>query len=32
VTVVNTSPFIGNEEAVTNEDFIVRVSKSHQLL
>ncbi len=32
VTVVNISPFIGNEEAVTNEDFIVRVSKSHQLL
>jgi hypothetical protein len=32
VTVVNTSPFVGNEEAVTNEDFIVRISKGTQLL
>jgi hypothetical protein len=31
VTVVNTSPFVGNEEAVTNEDFIVRVSKGHSI-
>jgi hypothetical protein len=32
VTVVNTSPFVGNEEAVTNEDFIVRISAGTQLL
>ena len=32
VIVLNTSPFVGNEEAVTNEDFIVRVSKGTQLL
>jgi hypothetical protein len=32
VIVLNTSPFVGNEEAVTNEDFIVRVSSGTQLL
>jgi hypothetical protein len=32
VTVVNLSPFVGNEENVTNEDYIVRLSKGTQLL
>jgi hypothetical protein len=32
VTVVNTSPFIGNEETATNEDYIVRLSQGTQLL
>lgn len=32
VTVVNTSPFVGNEETATNEDFIVRISSGTQLL
>ena len=32
LTVVNTSPFIGNEEAATNEDYIVRLSPGQQLL
>ena len=32
LTVVNTSPFIGNEEAATNEDFIVKLSPGQQLL
>lgn len=32
VTVVNLSPFIGNEETVTNEDFIVKLSPGTQLL
>ncbi len=32
LTVVNTSPFIGNEETVTNEDFIVKLSPGQQLL
>ena len=32
VIVLNTSPFVGNEEAVTNEDFIIRVSSGTQLL
>jgi hypothetical protein len=31
-TVVNLSPFVGNEENVTNEDYIVRLSKGTQLL
>ncbi len=32
VTVVNLSPFIGNEETATNEDYIVRLSQGTQLL
>lgn len=32
LTVVNTSPFIGNEEVVTNEDYVVRISSGTQLL
>ena len=32
VTVVNLSPFVGNEENVTNEDYIVRLSQGTQLL
>lgn len=31
LTVQAVSPFIGNEEAVTNEDFVVRISKASQL-